>query len=354
MKRRDIFSGAGAAALGVAVPAVGQSVRHLTMVTDWPDGPGVLPSARRLAKSIEDASDGRIRIEVTPSGAVVRPFETFDAVSAGVADMFHSHIGYFESKSPALHFWSGLPFGMTASELFAWVHFGGGQALWDEVVGPYGIKPLLASSTGAQMGGWFREPLDSVDAIDGLRYRMAEPGAEVFRRLGATVVVVPGSDIVQSLESGAIDACEWLGPWLDTAMGLDRVARNYYYPSWHEPGTVLALGINRRVWESFGERDRRLVESACAAEFMTSLAEFNTNNARALKQLRDAGRVSIRRFGDAIVAELARISREVVTETGASDELAGRVLTSYTEFLALARSWSDVGEGAYLSLPNPW
>ncbi|MCZ7598336.1 MAG: TRAP transporter substrate-binding protein [Gammaproteobacteria bacterium] len=354
MKRRDVLSGAGAAALGVAAPAVGQSVRHLTMVTDWPDGPGVLPSARRLARSIQDASDGRIRIEVTPSGAVVRPFETFDAVSAGVADMFHSHIGYFENKSPVLHFWSGLPFGMTANELFAWVHFGGGRALWDEVVGPFDIKPLLASSTGAQMGGWFREPLDSVEAIDGLRYRMAEPGAEVFRRLGATVVVVPGADIVQSLESGAIDACEWLGPWLDTAMGLDRVARYYYYPSWHEPGTVLALGINRRVWESFGERDRRLVESACAAEFMTALAEFNTNNARALKQLRDAGRVSIRRFGNDIVAELARISREVVTEKGAADELAGRVLASYADFLGLARSWSDVGEGAYLSLPNPW
>ncbi|MEX0871314.1 MAG: TRAP transporter substrate-binding protein, partial [Aquisalimonadaceae bacterium] len=325
MKRRDVLAGAGLAAVApfsFSAPAIARGARHLTMVTDWPEGPGVLPSARRLAQTIADASDGRIKIEVTPAGAVVRPFETFDAVQSGVADMFHSHIGYFERKAPAFHLYSGVPFGFTANELFAWVRFGGGQALWDEQCAQFNIKPLLCSSTGAQMGGWFLNEITSTEAFKGLRYRMAEPGAEVYRWLGATVVNLPGSDIVQALRSGAIDACEWLGPWLDTAMGLHEAAGYYYYPAWHEPGTALTLGISRRVWESLDTSDQRLIETAAASEYAVSLAEFNTNNALALRDLRAAGTVRIQRFDDEVLRAFAEISRDVVAEAGSGDELS--------------------------------
>ncbi|MDZ7670568.1 MAG: TRAP transporter substrate-binding protein [Gammaproteobacteria bacterium] len=329
---------------------LGKEVRQLTLVTDWPEGPGVLPSAQRLARTIADTSQGRIRIEVSPSGAVVRPFETFDAVQAGVADMFHSHIGYFEKKSPAFHFYSGLPFGFTANELFAWIRFGGGQALWDELCGQFNIKPLLCSSTGAQMGGWFLNEVTSIEQFKGLRYRMAEPGAEVFRRLGATVVVLPGADIVQSLRSGAIDACEWLGPWLDTAMGLHEAAGYYYYPAWHEPGTALTLGINRGVWDSLDESDQRLIETAAANEYAVSLAQFNTNNALALRKLQAEGVVKIRKFDDEILKAFAQISRDVVTEAGSGDELSKRIYRSYFDFRDMIREWSNISEGAYLGI----
>lgn len=351
MKRRDLLIGAGmAAGAGFPAPAIAQGIRELTLVTDWPDGPGPMFSARRLARTIAEASQGRIRIEVTPSGAVVRPFETFDAVQASVADMFHSHIGYFEQKSPAFHFYSGLPFGFTADEAFAWVRFGGGQELWDELSGQFDIKPLLCSSTGAQMGGWFRKEIHSAEEFEGLRYRMAAPGAEVLRRLGATVVVLPGADIVQALQSGAIDACEWLGPWLDRAMGLHEAAGYYYYPAWHEPGTMLTLGINRRVWESLDDSDRRLIETAAAGEYALSLAEFNTRNARALHALRTEGRVAIHRFGDALLKTFAEISAEVVAEAGSGDELAGRIYRSYMDFRASIGAWSELAEGAYLGI----
>lgn len=353
MKRRNVLTGAGLAALApfsLPAPAIAKGVRRLTMVTDWPEGPGVLPSARRFAQSVDDASGGRIRIEVTSSGEVVRPFETFDAVQSGVADMFHSHIGYFDGKSPAFHLYSGVPFGFTANEMFAWVRFGGGQALWDELCGQFNIKPLLCSSTGAQMGGWFRNELTSTEGLKGLRYRMAEPGAEVFRRLGATVVVLPGADIVQSLRSGAIDACEWLGPWLDTRMGLHEVADFYYYPAWHEPGTALALGINRRLWDSLDHRERRLIETAAASEYTESLAEFNANNAAALRGLQDDGTVQIKRFDDATLKAFAEISNDVVAEAGAGDELSRRIHRSYFDFLTMIREWSDISEGAYLDI----
>ena len=353
MRRRDILAGAGLAAgatLGFPAPAIAQGIRQLTMVTDWPEAPGMLPSARRLAQTITAASNGRIRIEVSASGAVVRPFETFDAVQSGIADMFHSHIGYFEKKSPAFHFYSGLPYGLTADELFAWVRFRGGQELWDALGAQFNIKPLHCTSTGAQMGGWFLNEITSTEGLKGLRYRMAEPGAEVFRRLGAIVVLLPGAEIVPSLRSGAIDACEWIGPWMDMTMGLHKAANFYYYPAWHEPSTALTLGINLRVWESFDESDRRLIETAAASEYAVSLAEFNTNNALALRQLRAEGTVKILKFDDALLKAFAEISKDVVAKMGSGDELAKKIFASFQQFRTLIREWSNIAEGAYLGI----
>jgi TRAP-type mannitol/chloroaromatic compound transport system substrate-binding protein len=348
------LTGAGSLAVGAATgfpaPAIAQGIRQLRMVTDWPEGPGNLPSARRLAKTISDATGGRIEIEVSASGAVVRPFQTLDAVQASVADMYHSFSGYFENKSPAFHFFSGVPYGFTANELFAWVRFGGGQELWDALCGQFNIKPLLATSTGTQMGGWFNSEITSVDGLKGLRYRMAGPGAEVYRQLGAVVVVLPGAEIVPALRSGAIDACEWVGPWLDMAMGLHNAANFYYYPGWHEPGTAQTLGINRRVWESFTESDRRLIEAAAASEYATSLAEFNTNNALALRKLRAEGTVKIRKFDDAMLKVFAQISRDVVAKAGSGDDLSQKIYRSYVEFRSLIREWGDISEGAYLGI----
>lgn len=351
MRRRDFLAGAGAGAVAGFVspaPAIAKGTRKFSMVTDWPEGPGALTSARRLAKTIEVASQGRIIIEVTPSGAVVRPFETFDAVQSGVADMFHSHIGYFEKKSEALHFFSGLPFGFTANELFAWVRYGGGQEVWDSLIAQYDIKPLLCSSTGVQMGGWFKNQVNSPEDFKGLRYRMSSPGAEVLRRMGAIVVVVPGSDIVLALESGAIEACEWIGPWMDMIMGLDKVASYYYYPAWQEPGTALTLGINRGVWESLSPGEQQLIEIAAAGEYATSLAEFNSNNASALRKLRAEGRVKIERFNDTVLSRLREISDQVIAEKGSADALSLSVYKSYMGFRELITGWTDTGEAAYL------
>ena len=199
MRRRDILAGAGTAlaagaSSGFPAPAIAQGTRQLTMVTDWTETmPGLLPSARRLAQTIGEATKGRIKIEVFPANALVRPFETFDAVSAGVADMYHSYDGYFEKKSPALNFFCGVPFGFTANELYAWVRYGGGQELWDVLGGQFNIKPLLCLSTGTQMGGWFNDEITSLEGFKGLRYRM--PGsAPILRRLGAVVVTLRRRD----------------------------------------------------------------------------------------------------------------------------------------------------------------
>jgi TRAP-type mannitol/chloroaromatic compound transport system substrate-binding protein len=354
MRRRDILAGAGslatAATLSFPAPAIAQGIRQLKMVTDWPENmPGLLPSARRLAQTITDGTGGRIKIEVFPSGALVRPFETFDAVSAGVADMYHSFAGYFEKKSSAFHFYSNVPFGFTADELFAWVRYGDGQQHWDALSGQFNIKPLLCTSTGTQMGGWFNNEVISLEGFKGLRYRMAGPGAEVLRRLGAIVVTLPGGEIMPALKSGAIDASEWVGPWLDMAIGLHEAAGYYYYPGFHEPGAAQTLGINTRVWESFDANERRLIEAAAAGEYAHSLAEFNANNALSLRKLRDEGTVKILKFDDALLRGFLEISKDVVAEAGSGDDISRKIYASYQQFRASIMDWRDVADRAFMN-----
>ena len=354
MRRRDVLTGVGlttVAGAGFPRPALSQGVLELKMVTDWPEGlPGLQASAVRLAETIGLASGGRIKIEVFPAGALVRPFETFDAVSAGVAEIFHSSPAYFDKKAPASNFFANtVPFGFTADELFSWVHFGGGQELWDELYARFNIKPLLCLSTGAQMGGWFNKEIVSPDGFKGLRYRMPGLGGEVFRRLGAIVVLLPGGEIVPALKSGALDASEWVGPWLDVVAGLHTAVGYYYYPGFHEPGSAEMLGINTRVWESLTPADRGLVEAAAAGEYVRSLAEFNANNALWLRKLRDDGAVKILSFDDSLLRAFHEVSKDVIAEIGAKDELTRKIYASHQRFRASIMDWSDVAERAFMN-----
>jgi TRAP-type mannitol/chloroaromatic compound transport system substrate-binding protein len=281
LRRRDLLVGSGLlvteATLSFPAPVIAQGIRKLKMVTDWPAGsPGLQASAERLAQAIAAASAGRIMIDGFLSGTLVRPFETFDAVGAGVADMYHSADYYWEKKSPAFSFFAAVPFGFTADEL-AWMEYGGGQELWNALSGQHNIKPLLCLNTGVQMGGWFNRELTSLESLKGLRYRMPGLGGEVLRRLGATVLTLPGSEISQAFKSGAIDASEWVGPWLDMALGLHKAASYYYYPGFHEPSTGLTLGINKPLWESLDASDRRLIAEAAAAEYTRGVAEFSAS-----------------------------------------------------------------------------
>jgi TRAP-type mannitol/chloroaromatic compound transport system substrate-binding protein len=348
MRRREVLTGLVAA--GFPAPAIAQGNRKLTMVTDWPENmPGLLSTAYHFARSVGEASKGGITIEVFPANAMVRAFETFDAVSAGVADMYHSYDGYFENKSMALNFYCGVPFGLTANELSAWVRYGGGQELWDELSGQFNIKPFHFLSTGTQMGGWFNHEINSLERFKGLRYRMPGLGGEILRRLGAIVVSLPGGEIAPSLKSGAIDASDWIGPWIDMATGLHKVANFYYYPGFHEPGTAHTLGINRRVWDSFDAGDRQLFETCAAAEYARSLAEFNANNATSLRKLRDEGKIKILKFDDAMLRSLYVIGKDVVAQAGSGDAIAKKVYASYQQFRASIMDWSDISERAYLN-----
>jgi TRAP-type mannitol/chloroaromatic compound transport system substrate-binding protein len=349
-RRRNVLLGATAAvaAGSLPAPAIAQGIKELKLVTSWPENlPGSGVSAGRLAQSITAVSDGHLKVTLYPDGSLVHAFEVFDAVSAGVADMYHSADYYFEGKSPALYFFCAVPYGMTADELASWIDFGGGQALWDEVDAPFNIKPLLCMNTGVQMGGWFNKEINSPEDFKGLRYRMPELGAEVLRRMGATVVTIPAGEIGSALKSGAIDASEWIGPWPDIALGLDKAADYYYYPGFHEPGTSSTLGINKTLWDGLTPSERALIEAAAQAEVTRSLAQFNAENVKALKLLRADDRIKIRRFSDELIKVFGKLSKEVLADTAAKDPLTRKVYDSYMAFLAGVMDWGELSETGY-------
>jgi TRAP-type mannitol/chloroaromatic compound transport system substrate-binding protein len=351
-RRRELLLMSAAAATIpsglLPAPALSQGLKELTLVTTWTtDMPGWWTSAVRLAASIAALSDGRLKIKVYPTGELVNAFETFDAVAAGVADMYHAADNYFGAKVPALDIICSAPYGMTADELSAWLAFGGGQTLWDEVVAPFNIKSLASMNTGVQMGGWFIKEVNTAVDFKGLRYRMPGLGAEVLRRMGATVVTIPASEIITALRSGAIDASEWVGPWTDIALGLDKVANYYYYPGFHEPGTSATLGINKKLWDGMSVSDRIVIEAAAQAEFTRSLGEFNAENIRALKVLRADPRIKLTRFNDVLIREFGRLSKEVIADTAAKDPLTRKIADSYMAFLAGVMDWGELSETGY-------
>jgi TRAP-type mannitol/chloroaromatic compound transport system substrate-binding protein len=351
--RRSFLTRAGAVA-GVAAtipaPAIAQGVRELKMVTSWPKGlPGLGTSAERLGRAITAITGGRLKVQVFGAGELVSAFEVFDAVSGGVADMYHSADYYWEKQSPAFNFFAAVPFGFTADEMAAWVHWGGGQELWDELSAGFNIKPMLSTNTGVQMGGWFTKEVTGPESYAGLRYRMPGLGGEVLRRLGAVVVNLPGGEITAALKSGAIDASEWVGPWNDMILGLHKVSKFYYYPGFHEPGTVLGLGINKKLWDGLSAEDRSGIATVANAEYTLSLAEFNANNAKSLEQLSQDTSIEIRKFDDTLLEALGKASGEVLADAARKDALTRRTYDSYIGFWSRANRWADLAERGYLN-----
>lgn len=349
--------GLAATASAFPMPAIAQGVREFRMVTTWPRGlTGLGRSAERVAHKIAALSGGRIQVKVFAANEMVGAFESFDAVSSGLADMYHGAEYYWEARSPAFSYFAAVPFGFTAAEMNAWVYFGGGQALWDALSAGFGLKPFMCGNTGAQMGGWFTKEVTSVGSFQGLRYRMPGLGGEVLRRVGAVVVNLPGGEIIPSLRSGAIDASEWIGPWDDMALGLHQAAPYYYYPGFHEPGTALSLVVNKKLWDSLGSTERSYIETAAVAENSNMLAEYNANNAAALGRLVDDPAIKIRRFDDSIVQLFNKITGEVLADASRKDDMTRRIHDSFMSFRAAAVRWADISERAYLNaraLPIP-
>ncbi len=351
MKRRTVLSGAlGAAGAALAAPALAQGIRELTMVTSWPRGfPGLHDGAQSFANRVTSASGGKLKVEVAAAGELVEALEVFEAVSAGVADIYHSVDYYRVKESLGFGYFGAVPFGMTANEMTAWIAWGDGQALWDELSGHTGIKPLMAGSTGVQMGGWFTREVTSIESYKGLKYRMPGLGGEVLTALGATVVGVAGGKINDALRTGAVDAAEWIGPWADVALGLHESAKYYYYPGFHEPGTTLTTGFNREVWDSLSAEHQSLVASAAAAENSSLLALFNARNAAALLEIVATKKVELRRFDDETLRKLHSVSKELLADRSSVDPLTSRIHSSYMAFSDSARGWTEIADHAYLN-----
>ena len=375
MKRRDLIlattavaTGAGVAAVlakpktnntgprsadtspdRLATPYVHKGLKEFRMATSWPkDFPGLGQMANRFAEGLGRISEGRMNVKVYAAGELVGATECFDAVSTGAADMYHSAEYYWQGKSKGFSFFTAVPMGMTAAEIMGWIYHGGGQELWDNLSAKFNIKAFQASNTGHQSGGWFKREINSLEDFKGLKIRMPGLGGEVIRRLGGAAVRLSGGEIYQALQSGNIDATEWVGPWNDLAFGFYREAPYYYAPGFHEPGASLSVGINLNRWNSLTKSEQDMISYAAQHANNSSLGEYTYENAKALDVLRNEHGIAPRFFEQDIMIEIGRLSEEVVQERGTSDRETQRIYESYKTARNTYAKWTEMSDGLYI------
>ena len=340
---------AGDADANAAADVRPAKVYQWKIITTWPKFlPGAGMSAENLAERLRAMSDGRLDIRVYGAGELVGAFEVFDAVSAGTAEMGHGAAYYWRGKMPIAPLFTTIPFGMTAQEANAWLNYGGGLELWRELYAPFDVVPFAAGNTGVQMAGWFNEEINALEDLAGLKMRIPGLGGEVLERSGGVPVSIPGGEVFTALQTGVIDATEWIGPYNDLALGLYSAGRYYYYPGWHEPGAVLELIVNRQALEALPADLQAMIATAAQAINEDTLSDYTARSVAALETLEREHGVKLRPLPAEVMAKLREASLRVVAEAAGEDELSQRIHDSYTGFLAGVRRYTDLTEKAYL------
>ena len=360
MKRRDFITKAAVAGVagGAAVsafpkPSLAQQRIEMVIVSTWGrDFPGLGTGAQRLAKMIQDCTDGRIQVQYFAAGERVGAFDVFDEVASGNAQAYHAADYYWKGKHPAWAFFTSVPFGLTYVERGAWIHHLGGQQLWDELAGSFGLKCIGSGSTGVQMGGWFNKEINSANDLKGLKMRIPGLGGDVMAKLGASPVSLPGGQIYENLVSGAIEATEWVGPWNDYAMKFYEATKYYYYPGFHEPGGFNSLGMNASWWGKLTKADQLVIYNCCTAHNDWGMAEYNANNGVYLKKLIDEHGVKLREFNDDVYDAFGRASQEVYDEVQQHSDLAKRVYDSWAAARAATGTWLNLADVPYIRQRN--
>jgi TRAP-type mannitol/chloroaromatic compound transport system substrate-binding protein len=321
-----------------------------------------LRAAQQMAQVVEEASGGRFQIAVFPGGQIMPPFECFDAASQGKIEAFMGNSYYWTNRKyrqhgpeeePAVEWFSTVPFGMNTEGMSAWFHQGDGLKLWEETYAPFNLVPRPGPGVAPQMAGWFRKKTNTIADFKGLKMRIGTGlGGKVYVKAGGTAVLTPGADIYAELERGVIDAAEWVGPHDDMKLGLHTTARYYYYPGWHEPGTMTEFVFNRKAYEGLTVELRKILDYAAAAVQVYGLTDYHAKNAVALERLKTdfKGRVEIIQLPVAVLRDLRKLSAEVVKEESEKTPMARKVHASYTKFQALVGPWDRVAEGAYHQL----
>lgn len=318
------------------------------MVTTWPKNfPGLGTAPEKFANMVDTMSNGRLKIKVYGANELVPAFEVFDAVSRGTAEMGHGAAYYWKGKAPASVLFATYPFGFNAQELNGWLHYGGGLELWHELYEPFNLVPFAGGNTGVQMGGWFNREINSLEDLKGLKMRIPGLGGEVMNRAGAEAVTIPGGELYTSMQTGVIDATEWVGPANDLAFGFHQVGKYYYAPGWQEPGPALEIIVNKDKLESLPKDLQKIVEVAARAASTDMLDDYTNSNSIALQTLINEHGVEIRQFPDEVLKELYRISEEVLAEYAAEDEMFAKVLKSINDYRARVRAFHALTEQNY-------
>ena len=323
------------------------------LVTSWPKNyPGLGMAPERIADLVEEMSDGQMKITVYGAEEQVPAFGVFDAVSSGSHQMGHSGGYFWKGKVPAAQFFTSVPFGLTADEINAWVNRGGGLELWREIYAPFNIYPIPAGNTGTQMFGWFNKEINSLEDVKGLKMRIPGIGGEVLKEAGGIPVTLPGGELFTALQTGVIDATEWVGPYNDLTFGFHQAAKYYYYPGWHEPGPMLELLINIDAWNSLPNHLQVIIETATKAVNQDMLDEYLAKNNQALTELVEVHGVELRRLPDDVIDEFREISNKILDDLAKEDETIAKVYESYLNFKNNVSAYHEISEDAFVESRN--
>jgi len=332
------------------VPSSQKSEYKWKMVTSWPKNfPGLGVGAENLARLINKLSDNRISIKVFGSNELIPPLEVFDFVSKGGAELGHSGAYYWKGKSQACQFFSSVPFGMNSQEMNAWLYYGDGIKLWEKLYHNFNLIPRPAGNTGVQMGGWFNKKIQSVEDLKGLKMRIPGLGGEVLAKAGGVPVTLAGAEIFTALQTGVIDATEWVGPYNDRAFGLHKAAKYYYYPGWHEPGPTIECIINKDKYNELPDDLRLIVDTACKAVNIDMLSDYTAKNNIALQFLKSEN-IEILKFPDEVLGKLKKISDEILVDISKTDAITKEVYDSYMSFKSNVSPWTEISDKAFLNI----
>jgi TRAP-type mannitol/chloroaromatic compound transport system substrate-binding protein len=348
MKRRAFLqtAGVGIAGTAIAAPAIAQSAPTINwrMATSWPKSlDTIYGGAEFLAARIAEMSDNKFQIRVFAGGEIVPGLQVLDAVQNNTVEMGHSASYYYVGKDPTFTFDCTMPFGFNERFQNAWMTHGGGTELLNEFFKDYNILNIPAANTGAQMGGWFRKEINTVEDLKGLKFRIAGLAGAVLTKLGVVPQVIAGGDIYPALEKGTIDAAEWVGPYDDEKLGFYKVAKYYYYPGWWEGNAQLSAYINLEQWNKLPKAYQTMLQAACADAYRWTLGKYDADNPAALRRLVAGGTV-LKPFSKEILEACYKAAYEFYDETAAKNAKFKKIYEPWRKFLSEEHLWFRVEE----------
>lgn len=335
---------------GAQAPAQRQELPTLewTMVTSWPTSlDTIYGGAVTVAERVKAMTNGRFSIRTSPAGELVPGLQVLNAVQEGAFEMGHTASYYYTGISPVMGFGTSLPFGLTASQQNAWLYEGGGLAALQEFYAEkFNVIQFPAGNTGTQMGGWFNKEVNTANDLQGLKMRIPGLGGEVMTRLGVNVQLIPGPEIFQALDTGVVDAAEWVGPYDDQILGFQNAAEYYYYPGWWEPGPTLEVQINREKWDELPAEYQEIIKTAAYEANLTMIARYEARNQNALTELVDGG-VKLRAYSDEILGVAEEAAMALYDEFSEKDADFRQIYEQWSEFRTGVYTWNKTNEAAF-------
>ncbi len=321
------------------------------MATSWPVGlDTIYGGATVFAERVAALTGNRFRITPRAAGELVDGLEVLPSVRDGGVKAGHTASYYYTGLTPAVAFGTALPFGLTARQQNAWLHEAGGlELLQDMYAERFNMIQFPAGNTGAQMGGWFNKEVNSLQDLRGLTMRIPGLGGEVMSRLGVTVQVIAGGEIFQALDTGGIDAAEFVGPYDDEKLGLQNAAKFYYYPGWWEPGPTLEVEFNLDDWNELPTPYQEVIRSAAQHSNATMIARYDAFNPPALQRIQEAG-TELREFPQDVLEAAEERAFEIYDEFAAKDEDFKSILAEWSEFREGVQNWFALGERSLLNI----